>query len=249
MATIDPANRFIYTSDGYTNKLTRWNQSLQAVNSVLLPSPVAHLQFNKKENNQVTGIFTTMGIMLLEFDLGKNLEQMPDTIAKYLPRPIYSASADFNKDGLNDLVVGGFGHNTGGLYLYEQVPGKKYIKKSIIEIPGALQIIADDFNNDNWTDLMVLFAHVEESIRVFFNGQKGAFNSKTLMLFSHVAGSSSFQLADFNQDGLPDILYTSGDNSDLSRILKPFHGVYIYINTGDFNFTRRYFYPVGGYLF
>lgn len=255
MVSIDPSTGLIYSSDGFTRKLKRWNRSLETIDSVLLPSAAVHVLFNKKENDPASAIFTSMGTMvakdisegtLLEFNLDKNLEQLPDTIAKNLPRPVCSQTADFNRDGLNDLVVGGFGHNMGGLSVYEQTAGKQYRKKSILEIPGAIQITTGDYNNDGWTDLMVLFAHAEESIRIFYNDQKGAFTSKILMQFSPVAGSSSFQLADFNKDGLPDILYSSGDNSDLSRILKPFHGIYIFINDGDFKFTKRYFYPVNG---
>jgi hypothetical protein len=64
--------------------------------------------------------------------------------------------------------------------------------------------------------------------------------------FSPVYGSTSFDLADFNGDGFPDIVYTAGDNSDYSRILKPYHGVYIYLNDGNWNFKEEYFFPING---
>lgn len=59
-------------------------------------------------------------------------------------------------------------------------------------------------------------------------------------------GSSSFDLVDFNGDGFKDIIYTCGDNGDFSQILKPYHGVYIYLNDGKDNFTQKYFYPING---
>lgn len=59
-------------------------------------------------------------------------------------------------------------------------------------------------------------------------------------------GSTSFQLVDFNGDGKLDILYTCGDNADFSVILKPYHGVYIFLNQGEFSFKQAYFYPVNG---
>ena len=59
-------------------------------------------------------------------------------------------------------------------------------------------------------------------------------------------GSTSFQLVDFNRDGNLDILYTCGDNSDYSKILKPFHGVYIFLNQGGFRYKQAYFYPING---
>ncbi len=66
------------------------------------------------------------------------------------------------------------------------------------------------------------------------------------MRFPPVYGSSSFQLVDFDEDGYEDILYTSGDNSDYSRILKPYHGIYIFANDGKNKFQQSFFYPVNG---
>ena len=75
---------------------------------------------------------------------------------------------------------------------------------------------------------------------MFLNDKKGGFTSTNLLRFPPVYGSSSFQLVDFNNDGKPDILYTSGDNSDYSKVLKSFHGVYIFLNQGDFKFKQCY---------
>jgi hypothetical protein len=51
---------------------------------------------------------------------------------------------------------------------------------------------------------------------------------------------------DFNKDGFPDIVYTCGDNADFSEILKPYHGVYIFLNDGNWNFEQKYFFPING---
>jgi hypothetical protein len=51
---------------------------------------------------------------------------------------------------------------------------------------------------------------------------------------------------DFNHDGKPDILYTCGDNDDYSPILKPYHGVYIFTNQGNWKFKQTYFYHING---
>ena len=53
-------------------------------------------------------------------------------------------------------------------------------------------------------------------------------------------------MADFNQDGHLDILYTNGDNADYSPILKPYHGVRIFLNDGKFNFKQTFFFPIHG---
>jgi hypothetical protein len=41
-------------------------------------------------------------------------------------------------------------------------------------------------------------------------------------------------------------VYTCGDNADYSTVLKPYHGVYIYMNDGKNNFTQKYFFPING---
>jgi hypothetical protein len=83
-------------------------------------------------------------------------------------------------------------------------------------------------------------------ITLFLNDHKGGFTTQTLLRFPAVYGSSSFQLIDLNHDGKPDILYTCGDNSDYSKVLKPYHGVYIFTNQGNWKFKQTYFYHING---
>ena len=42
------------------------------------------------------------------------------------------------------------------------------------------------------------------------------------------------------------MIYTCGENADYSIILKPYHGVYIFLNDGKNNFKQQYFYPING---
>jgi len=170
----------------------------------------------------------------------------PGLIASRLPRPVASVAADFNKDGLMDYVTCGFGHDNGGLYYLQQQPDHSFKKIQISAIAGGEQLITGDFNNDGWPDVICLFAQADEGIRMFLNDKKGGFITKTLLRFPPVYGSSSFQLVDFNHDGKPDILYTCGDNSDFSKVFKPYHGIYIFTNQGDWTFKQTYFYHING---
>jgi len=163
-----------------------------------------------------------------------------------LPRAVQSVAADFNKDGLMDYVVCGFGHERGGLFLLQQRSDHSYKKTVMRGIPGGEQLITGDFDNDGWPDVMCLFAQADEGIWMFLNDHKGGFITKNVLHFPAVYGSSSFQLVDFNHDGKPDILYTCGDNSDYSKVLKPYHGVYIFTNQGDWKFKQTYFYHIDG---
>ncbi len=262
MVSADTSANYFYTGDGNTNFLYRWNSKLELVDSTYISSPPVSGNFFFDKNGRRKAVFSTLGTMeakdisegnLFQFDVSGKLNEPEDTLAKKLPRPVQIASGDFNKDGLRDWVVCGFGHNKGGLYWLEQLPKGGYKKNSIVEIPGAIQSIVQDFNGDGWDDLMVLFAHDDESILLFINDHQGSFTSSRILTFPPVYGSSSFQLADFNKDGLPDILYTCGDNADLSPILKPFHGMYIYLNRGkmetgqsNVKYELSYFYPING---
>lgn len=255
LTSIDTIAHSIYTSDGSTRFLYRWNKSLQITDSAYLGSPAVSARFFNDKNSNRKAVFSTLGTMgandisegyLLEYNVANKLTAADDTLATNLPRPVQSVATDINNDGLTDWVVCGFGHLKGGLYWLQQLPEGGYRKNIVIEKPGAIQAITGDFNNDGWTDLMVLFAHDDESIRLFTNDGKGSFISSRILTFPPVYGSSGFQLADFNKDGLTDILYTCGDNADLSTILKPFHGVYIYLNKGNNRYKQAYFYPVNG---
>jgi FG-GAP-like repeat len=81
---------------------------------------------------------------------------------------------------------------------------------------------------------------------LYTNKGNGRFEESKILQFPAVYGSTYFELDDFNHDGFPDILYTCGDNADYSPILKPNHGVYIFLNDGKNHFRQRYFFPMHG---
>jgi hypothetical protein len=253
MVSFDAKNRQVYTAD-VTNKLYDWDVNLNLKRFYKFDSPVTGLSYF---NGTDTGIITCIGNMApVDLSKGKVLlvglnnkgekYSNPVLIADSLPRPVQTVAADFNKDGLMDYVVCGFGHDSGGLYLLQQKPANGYKKTIISNIAGGEQLITGDFNNDGWPDVICLFAQANEGIRMFLNDHKGGFITKDLIDFPPVYGSSSFQLVDFNHDGKLDILYTCGDNSDYSKILKPYHGIYIFTNQGNWKFKQTYFYHING---
>ncbi|WP_460935760.1 FG-GAP repeat domain-containing protein [Spirosoma humi] len=255
LVTVDTISHQLYTSDGLRNDLTRWDQQLRPTLQKQLKSPAVNAQFFRDKQGNEQGLFTCLGTMLPDDNAKGELVGLaisgtqpaePATLFANLPRPLQSLPADLNKDGLTDWVVCGFGHLVGGLYWLQQGPNHAFTKHPIREVAGAIQATTGDFNADGWPDLMVLFAHADEGIWLFLNDKKGGFTEQNLLRFPPVSGSTSFQLVDFNKDGRLDILYTSGDNSDYSQILKPYHGVYVYLNEGNFRYKQTYFYPING---
>jgi hypothetical protein len=89
-------------------------------------------------------------------------------------------------------------------------------------------------------------AQGDEGIFVYYNKGNGTFEEKRLLQFPPSYGSNCFELTDFNKDGHPDILTTNGDNGDYPPILKPYHGIRIFMNDGKNNFGQKVFLPVNG---
>ena len=254
MVAIDSANGQIYTSKETNPGLYQWSATLKPSLIRTLPSPAVQVDFVNNGTSH-RAMLTCIGTMLavdkplgelLEIGLDKSTTSAPVTIASQLPRPIQSTAGDFNKDGLMDWIVCGFGHNAGGLYWLKQRADHQFEKVVIKDVPGATQVITGDFNHDGWLDFMALFAHADEGVWLFTNDQQGGFTDRNLLRFPPVYGSTSFQLVDFNKDGRLDILYTCGDNSDYSRVLKPFHGIYLFTNQGNNRYKQTYFYPING---
>lgn len=244
----------VYSGDGNGN-LYRWDKELTPVLIRRLPSPPVDIYFQKENDGREHAIVTCIGHLhpsdiadgeIRDIRLDETGTANDVILAGGLPRPVRAVPGDFNKDGLTDWIVCGFGFNNGGLYLLQQTSRGTFVKKSIREVPGAEQAAVGDFNHDGWPDVMVLFAQADEGIWLFLNDHHGGFRERNLLRFPPVWGSTSFQLADFNHDGLPDILYTCGDNGDFSQVLKPYHGMYIFLNEGNFRFKQAYFYPVNG---
>ena len=256
MLAFDTLSHKISSGDA-ANNLYQWDSKLHQKLLHHFDSPVTGANFIKSPGGQNTAIITCIGNLApVNLSTGKvfsvnlsapdNNKHKPALIVDGMPRPVATIAADFNKDGLMDYVTCGFGHDNGALYLLQQQAGKTFKKIVISSIAGGEQLITGDFNNDGWPDVMCLFAQADEGVRMFLNDHKGGFTTQTLLRFPPVYGSSSFQLVDFNHDGKPDILYTCGDNSDYSKVLKPYHGVYIFTNQGNWKFKQTYFYHIDG---
>ena len=256
LASFDPNNHKLYTADEKTVNFTEWDNNFKPVKSTLLPSAPVDVIFGKDAAGANQAIISCVGEMQrLDFPNGKvlkvnldskDIKTEPAVLGSELIRPVNLTEADFTKDGLTDIVVSGHGLRKGGVYLFKQNPDHSYTQSNISDKPGAVQAVAGDFNNDGWPDLMVLFGSGDEGLSMFLNDHKGGFTEKVLLRFPPVYGSTSFQLVDMDHDGKPDLIYTCGYNYNDSRILKPYHGLYIYKNTGDWNFKQQWFYPING---
>lgn len=246
-------NQQLYSFDIINSQLTQYNKQLQVVQSLTTSSTLVDIHMN---GNQWVGCNIGMlnpsngkfgDLRFLNWNNTKT-QFTEDTfsLTKKLARPVQIAAADFNKDGKEDYAVCEFGYLTGALSWLEAKDNKKFEHHVIKAVPGAIKIIAEDYNKDGLTDLWVLFAQADEGISLFTNQGNGKFSEERVIRVPSVYGSTNFEFADFNKDGFKDIVLACGDNADYSIVLKPYHGVYVYLNNGKNQFTQKYFYPING---
>ena len=257
---IDSANNLIYLADATVQKLLVFNRNLEIEASFDVPSPIADITFLNDEESPgrrqllLTHIGNISPSDALDgslisgwYDPDSGFGKFNTTILDDVRRPVETLSSDLDGDGLNDLLISEFGHRRGSLFwLKNSGSGFENERNTINTIPGCIESHITDFTNNGRPDILALCSQVDQALHLYEQQADGSFEQTTLLQFPITAGSSSFQLADFNDDGHPDILYTSGDNADYSIIYKPYHGVYIFMNDGSNNFTEEWFYPING---
>jgi hypothetical protein len=179
------------------------------------------------------------------------LVEMPESafyqqelLLQRLKRPVFFLSSDLDQDEHEDFVVCAFGNDIGSLSWFEQT-GTGFKETVLKNVPGATRAYAEDLDGNGWTDLMVLFGQGEEGISIFFN-EEGRFREEKTLRFPAVYGTNDFEFLDFDGDGDKDIVLANGDNGDKSNVLKPYHGVRIFLNDGKLNFAQKHFFPFYG---
>ena len=173
----------------------------------------------------------------------------PSEVIDDLTRPVHISRSDLNGDGRPDLVVSGFGYLKGDLSWFENQPDG-YTKHILRDLPGAIKTEVLDFNNDGNADILALMAQGDEGFFFFAGDGKGNFSMEKLISFPPSYGSSYFEMADMNNDGLEDIIYVNGDNGDYpAPVLKPYHGVRIFLRQPSVDnpiFNEAYFVHLNG---
>jgi hypothetical protein len=249
---IDTATHQLLLADLFTQYLYRFNSQLNLHDSVNTKSAIVDIEYNNNKmlfcnigeinpNNKKLG---TGGFINISSD-GK-LKADTATLLNKLARPVQISSSDFNKDGITDYLVCEFGFMQGSLSIYNGNKDKSFTKQVLRFLPGAEKAYIDDYNKDGLPDIWALLAQGDECIFLYTNKGAGKFDEQRVLRFPSMYGSTFFEMVDFNKDGYKDIIYTCGDNADYSQVLKPYHGIYIYLNDGKNDFKQQYFYHMNG---
>lgn len=169
-----------------------------------------------------------------------------EAIPEIFHRPVNNLVADFDGDGIDELVICEFGHRTGQLTLMRGLPDGQYERKILLTLPGTIRAVAEDMDKDGDLDIVAITSQGDESITILYQEEDLRFRVDRAIRFSPIYGSSWFELLDYDHDGDIDIVTVNGDNADKTYIAKPYHGLRIHLNDGQNKFTEAFFHPLNG---
>jgi hypothetical protein len=250
---IDEDSKRLFVGDMITSQLSILGSDLNRSQKIKMSSAPVHVQI-LNDDLWVTNIgfvnpsdFPAGELVMLKGEDGyyANSANGQKKLTK-LRRPTHASYADMNKDGLTDIVMSEYGNQLGALNYYQAQKNGTYQKVELMKEPGSMRSHILDFNNDGWLDVAVVQGQNREGVHIHYNNGDGSFTPSYALPIPPHYGSASLEFYDFNGDGHIDILATNGDNGDYPAILKPHHGVRIYLNDGKNAFVERYFFPMNG---
>jgi len=254
---IDERKQRVLIGTHEPNSFTVYDAALKPLMISTISTPPAWFERRQLANGRSQLTLTMVGqldpndrpegyLMTLEEAPGKGLYHSPAPIRLQFRRPVHTRWRDMDGDGLSDAVTCQFGSQHGLLSLHLTQPDGGFKDHILVPRPGAAmtQILDDDQDGD--LDIFVLMTQANEALLRLENKGGGVFDESVLLSFPPVYGATSFELQDFNSDGLLDIVLSTGDNADYSVIFKPYHGIHIYLNRGEGKFEKAYFYPLDG---
>ena len=239
MISYDEKSKNLFLGDGSNSRLLTLDMDGNVLSSEKLDSPPVKIIY--RDSLQY---LLTIGV-LSPSDEPKGKLRVGDNLIEELTRPVDLLIKDINQDGNDDIFVCSYGNNIGDFSWFENLGNESYTKRLIYPLSGAIKVEIANMDADEENEIVVLFAQEHELIMIF-DYENNVFTGKKAFQFQPAFGSVDFQLSDMDGDGLKDIIIGNGDNSDLSIVLKNFHGVRVLLNKGNKEFSEDYFLPIHG---
>jgi hypothetical protein len=222
-----------------SGKLFTLNSRLQLIDSARAGSAISNIMV---QGDQVW--ISEMGIMdpseqaAGRISLWHRSLESRHTVIHSLQRPVYFVRHDLNGDHLEDYVICNFGNYTGATLILEASPDGQYTRRYLNQMPGGRKIVVRDLNGDNLPDLLILMTQGDERVVAYYNEGNFNFREELVLRFPPVYGSNFLEVADFNDDGYPDLLVANGDNGDYSVVQKFYHGITLFENDRQNKFRK-----------
>lgn len=124
--------------------------------------------------------------------------------------PVAMVTNDFNSDGNEDLaIVNQTTNNVAILLGHGDGTFSEATSSPVSSGNGPVAIAAGDLNRDTKPDLAVV-NQTDDTVSIFLNNGDASFAPGPTPLLQTAASPTGVVIADFNQDGLPDIAVTNG---------------------------------------
>jgi len=135
-------------------------------------------------------------------------------ILQIFHRPVHNLVSDLNNNGKQELVISEFGNLTGKLTLLAKTDSITYTKKTLLNQPGTIRVLAKDMNKDGKQDLIALTSQGDESITILYQRGNLKFRAEKVIRFSPIFGSSWFEPTSWAElapgSGIFDISFSNG---------------------------------------
>lgn len=149
--------------------------------------------------------------------------------------PKAMAAADFNGDGIPDLIVG---DDDGTLSLFVgDGTGNLIASGEVARLDSVVSIAVADFNGDGRADLAVSDWRAG-SVTIFLGGGKNGFSLGWSFRLKMPATVAQVSAADFNGDGIPDLAVIYGDENQYTFDVMLGDGKGAFVHSPELSFTR-----------
>jgi FG-GAP-like repeat len=170
----------------------------------------------------------------------------PEPAFDSLMRPLMAKWADLDQDGDLDAVLSEFGYHFGEMAWMERTADQKWLRHTLYPDDGTVSVQVADFTGDGLPDILSLKANADERVDLYTNKGHGQFEAQMLFRFNPTYGCTALEVVDWDRDGKLDFLVANGDNGDYPPIVKPNHGIRLYLNKGAGQFAEAHYWPMDG---
>jgi hypothetical protein len=176
----------IYLGDANTQSLSVFGNDLKLIQAAKVKEGAVWVEeFKEEAFVTVMGSFSptdvSSGFIL---SLPKVANRPVFKLIDSLQRPVHSAYADLDADGLPDVVTCEFAKWTGKLSWWKNLGNGQFENRILRNKPGAEKAYIKDLNKDGKDDIIALFGQGDEGIFIYYNEGNGKFREETAIQFS-----------------------------------------------------------------